>query len=244
MKETSEIIFSNETLIAINKPPGILSVPDRYNIDRFSIATWITKDYPEARPLHRIDYETSGILLFCLKPEAFGWYSDQFESRTVKKTYQAITEERAMQDGGVIDQPLYTTSTGKVVISKRGKESKTEWHLLERFINHTFIEVRPLTGRTHQIRVHLSSVGLPILGDITYGSKGPLFLSSLKGKKRYRLGKDEETERPLFNRTALHAASIGLLDFFSKDLLTIEAPLPKDMMVTLQKLKQYTSVNS
>ena len=243
MKDISEILFENDTLIAINKPSGLLSVPDRFNPDKFSIATWITKDYPDARPLHRIDFETSGVLLFSLKSESFGWYSDQFENRSVTKTYHAIVEGRVHQSEGIIDQPLYTTGNGKVIVSKRGRESKTEWKMLEKFLNHSFIEVKPLTGRTHQIRVHLSSMGLPILGDTTYGSKGPLFLSSLKGKKHYRLGKDEETERPIFSRTALHAAGITIQDHSTHEDIRIEAPMPKDMHVALQKLRQYTSIH-
>src|SRR5688500_7057593 len=212
MREKSEILFENESLVAVNKPSGILSVPDRYKPEKFSIANWILSTYPEARPLHRIDYETSGALLFCIRPEAFGWYSDQFEKRQVSKTYIAIVEGRMQENEGLIDQPLYTQSTGKVIISKRGKESQTQWKATEKFLHHSLIEAIPLTGRTHQIRVHLSSIGHPILGDVTYGSSGPLYLSALKGRHRYRLGKDEESERPLLSRTALHAFKIELTD--------------------------------
>ena len=108
MRDTSEIIFENDSLVAINKPSGILSVPDRYREDRFSIATWILATHPTARPLHRLDFETSGILLFCLLPDAFGFYSDQFEQRLVSKTYYAIVEGRLMQDEGLVDEPLFT----------------------------------------------------------------------------------------------------------------------------------------
>ena len=242
MKEKSEIIFENKSIVAINKPSGILSVPDRYNPDRFSLANWILSSYPLARPLHRIDFETSGVLLFCILPEAFGWYSDQFENRNVSKTYQAIVEGRMSDNEGIIDQPLYTLSNGRVIISKRGKESQTKWSTIERFLHHSFVEANPLTGRTHQIRVHLSSIGHPLVGDTTYGSAGPLFLSSLKGRHRYHLGKDAESERPLLARTALHAAKIELTDFHNQMPLVIECPLPKDMNVVLQKLRQYSSV--
>ena len=244
MKDKSEILFENESIIAVNKPSGILSVPDRYKPEKFSIANWILSSYPLARPLHRIDYETSGVLVFCILPEAFGWYSDQFEKREVSKTYLAIVEGRTLEDEGLIDQALYTLSTGKVIISKRGKESQTRWKTIERFLHHTLIEANPLTGRTHQIRVHLSSIGHPVLGDISYGSSGPLFLSSLKGRHRYRLGKDEESERPLLSRTALHALRIELKDYHSKKSVSIECPLPKDMNVVLQKLRQYSSINT
>lgn len=243
MRDKSEIIFENDSIVAINKPANILSVPDRYNADRFSIATWILSDFPEARPLHRIDFETSGVLLFCILPDAFGWYSDQFEQRIVTKKYHAIVEGRTLGSEGLIDQPLFTQSTGKVIISRKGKESQTKWKVLERFSNHTYVEAIPLTGRTHQIRVHLSSIKHPILGDETYGSTGPLFLSSLKGKKRYHLGK-EETERPLLSRTALHAGAITFLDFSSKQEMEVSCTLPKDINVALQKLRQYSSVGS
>ena len=242
MKEKSEILFENGSIVAVNKPSGILSVPDRYNPDRFSIANWILSSYPLARPLHRIDYETSGVLLFCILPEAFGWYSDQFENRQVSKTYHAIVEGRIMEKEGLIDQPLYTQSTGKVIISKRGKDSQTKWKLIEQFLHHSFIEANPLTGRTHQIRVHFSSIGHPLVGDTTYGSTGPIFLSSLKGKHRYHLSKNEETERPLLARTALHAAKIEISDFHTQAPILIECPLPKDMNVVLQKLRQYSAV--
>lgn len=243
MRDSSEILFKNDTIVAINKPSGVLSVPDRYNEDRFSISKWILADYPEARPLHRLDFETSGVLLFCIQPEAFGWYSDQFEKRTISKTYQAIVEGRCLTDGGIIDQPLYTQSNGRVIISKRGKESKTQWKLDERFLHHSVVTANPMTGRTHQIRVHFSSEGHPIVGDIQYGSSGPFFLSALKGKHKYRLGKDQEEERPLLSRVALHALSIAFTDAITRDLLHVEAPLPKDMSVVIQKLRQYASTD-
>ncbi|HUR29927.1 MAG TPA: RluA family pseudouridine synthase [Saprospiraceae bacterium] len=242
MKEKSEILFENKSVVAVNKPSGILSVPDRYNADRFSIANWILSSYPQARPLHRIDFETSGVLLFCILPESFGWYSDQFENRKVVKTYHAIVEGRMSENDGLIDQPLYTLTNGKVIISKRGKESQTKWNTLERFLHHSYVSANPLTGRTHQIRVHLSFIGHPLVGDISYGSTGPLYLSSLKGRHRYHLSKDEETERPLIARTALHAARIEFSDFHSQLPVSIECPLPKDMNVILQKLRQYTPV--
>lgn len=244
MKDKSEVLFESESVLAINKPAGILSVPDRYNEDRFSIANWILADYPNARPLHRLDFETSGILLFCLLPDAFGWYSDQFEKRIVTKSYHAITEGRIMKQEGIIDQPLFAQTNGRIIISKRGKESQTKWNVLERFINHSYVEAIPLTGRTHQIRVHLSSINHPIVGDTYYGSRGPLFLSALKGKKHYKLGKNEESERPILSRIALHAAGIRFIDFHSKQDVSINCPLPKDMQVGLQKLRQYTSIAS
>ena len=244
MKSRAEIIFQNDSILAVNKPPGLLSVPDRYDESKLSVARWLLAEHPTARPLHRLDFETSGVLLFCILPEAFSWYSDQFEQRTISKKYTAIVEGRCQQEEGLIDQPLFTQSNGKVIISKRGRPSQTQWKVLESFQRHSLLEINPLTGRTHQIRVHLSSIGHPIVGDDVYGSSGPIFLSDLKGRKRYHLAKDEESEHPIMARIALHASAIQFLDFRTKEFIFIESPMPKDMNVTLIKLRQYSAVQN
>lgn len=242
MKKPFEILFSNDTLLAVDKPTGLLSVPDRFHEEKKSVSGLVMEQYDSARPLHRLDFETSGIMLFCLQPEAFGWYSDQFETRSVTKKYLALSEGRCMQSEGLIDAPLFTQTIGKVIITKKGKSSQTKWTLLEGFQHHSLIEANPLTGRTHQIRVHLTSIGLPLIGDSVYGSGKPLFLSSLKGKNKYRLSKDAEEERAMISRVALHAAYIRIKDFTTGEEITIESPLPKDLRVGLEKLRQYTSL--
>jgi 23S rRNA pseudouridine1911/1915/1917 synthase len=242
MKNRPTVLFQNDTILAVDKPAGLLSVPDRYKEDKPSLANLLLSTFPSARPLHRLDFETSGILLFCLVPEAFGWYSDQFETRTITKQYSSITEGRVTGTDGIIDAPLFTQTIGKVVISKRGKSSQTQWKLIEGFQHHSLVDANPLTGRTHQIRVHLASIGHPIVGDVLYGSRGPLFLSSLKGKNKYRLGKDEEEEKPMLSRLALHASSIRFTDFTTKNSIQLESPLPKDMQVAIAKLRQYSAL--
>lgn len=242
MKPRLTVLFQNDSILAIDKPAGLLSVPDRFSQDKPSVAQLLLREFPAARPLHRLDFETSGILLFSILPETFGWYSDQFEHRTISKQYTVITEGRCMQEEGIIDEPLFTQSTGKVIISKRGKPSQTEWKLLEAFKFHSLILANPLTGRTHQIRVHLASSGFPVVSDTLYGSKGPLYLSTLKGKHKYKLHKDEETEKPLLSRIALHASSITFRDFQSQQRIEIKSELPRDMSVAVVKLRQFSSL--
>lgn len=240
MKNQPEIIHQDETLLAVSKPSGLLSVPDRYNDHIPSLFGWVTKQFPEARQLNRLDAQTSGVVLFSLQQESFGFYSDQFMDRAVSKEYYAVVEGRVLENEGIIEAPLHTQSDGYVVISKRGKPSQTNWTLEESFHDHALIKAKPLTGRTHQIRVHLTSIGHPIVGDIQYGGSPGLFLSTLKGSK-YKMSKYEETERPLIGRTALHSFSVELISSIDQNSVRIECPLPKDMSVGLQKLRQFGS---
>lgn len=243
MKNRPAILFSNDTLLALDKPSGMLSVPDRHDSTKVSLTQFALKINPVARPLHRLDFETSGVMLFCLQPEAFGWYSDQFEQREVSKTYIALCEGRMSQEEGEINLPLYTQSTGKVIVSRQGKTSLTRWKAIEKFLHHSLIIANPLTGRTHQIRVHFASIGHPLVADSTYGASGPLFLSELKGKRKYKLAKDAEEERPLLSRVALHAHQVSIRDFHSREDLDIVSPLPKDMDVAVHQLSRYTGID-
>lgn len=225
----SLIIFEDDDYIVINKPPQIASLEDRsspINIQK------LAKEYHEGTILcHRLDKETSGCLLIAKSEEAYRAASIAFENRKVTKTYHAVVEGLQEWRGKVVDEPLQIMSNGKVSISFKGKSSKTTFHSLKLFKKHTLIECLPETGRMHQIRVHLSKEGAPIVNDEMYGGK-PFYLSEIK--KNYKIRKYEE-ERPLIGRFALHAFGLKLNGL--NGIIEASAEYPKDLKVLLKQLE-------
>lgn len=225
------ILHEDEEYLIINKPAGLASLEDRsspVNIQK------LASDYAEDLILcHRLDKETSGCLLIAKHEEAYRHASIQFEKRKVKKIYHAVVDGLNEWKNKIVDAPLLIQSN-KVVTSAKGKESKTIFNSLELFKQHSLIQCEPVSGRMHQIRVHLASLQAPIVGDHLYGGKD-LMLSQLK--RNYKLGKYKE-EQPLIKRFALHARSLSLKA--SKGELNAEAPYPKDMRVLLKQLKHFS----
>lgn len=226
------ILFEDDNYIVINKPAQMSSLDDRH--EEVNILK-LAKSYLESPQLcHRLDKETTGTLAIAKNPEAYRFLAIQFEERKVAKIYHAIADGIHSMRNLVIDKPLTTSARGHVKVDRSGKESVTVVNTLETFKMHSLLECRPLTGRMHQIRVHLSSVGAPISCDELYGGK-PLLLSRIK--KKYKLGKWEE-ELPIIKRTALHAFSLEFSEIGGNKVF-VEAPYPKDFAVALKQLKKY-----
>ncbi|MSQ48048.1 MAG: RluA family pseudouridine synthase [Deltaproteobacteria bacterium] len=165
-------LFEDVDILAVNKPEGLASIPERDPTQEVLLsqlsATRATKLYL----VHRLDKEVSGVILFAKNAAAHKFLNEQFSRHTVRKTYRAVVLGVVAQESGTIDAPLRQFGSGRMgVDSKRGKESVTSFHVLTRFAAHTLIEVRPVTGRRHQIRVHLHSRGHAIVGDPLYGEK-------------------------------------------------------------------------
>jgi 23S rRNA pseudouridine955/2504/2580 synthase len=227
------IIFENEDYIIINKPPFISTLDDRAEAD--SVLSLAREHLEEAQICHRLDKETSGALAIAKNPEAYRHLAILFERRKVEKRYHAIS-------GGIhdfneveVNLPLYSLNKGVVRIDhSKGKASQTFFNTLEAYRQHTLIDCRPVTGRMHQIRVHLSALRAPISGDETYGGK-PLFLSRLK--KNFNLKQGTE-ELPVIRRFALHARTLAF-DAENGQRIEIEAPYPKDFAVALKQLNKY-----
>lgn len=234
MKIPEFIVFETDDLIALNKPSGLLSIPDRQGKD-VSLKVLLKEKYGNIFTVHRLDKDTSGLIVFAKNETTHKHLSLQFEGRQTKKIYQGLIIGSLMETQGSIDSPIaeHPALNGTMIIHRNGKESLTDYEVLEDFGVYTFVEFRIHTGRTHQIRVHMKDIGHPIVCDELYGDGKPILVSSLKSK--FKLSKDVEEEKPILNRLALHAFQLTFADF-NGNPVELEAPLPKDMRATLQQL--------
>jgi RluA family pseudouridine synthase len=246
------VLFEDDALLAIDKPSGLLVSPDRYDVMRPNImrmmhadiargAKWVhERGLTYLANAHRLDFETSGILLLAKNKPALVALANQFGSELAKKIYLALVvgspEQDDFDDNAKLGQ--HPTKVGLVrVDEKNGKKSYTAFEVIERFQGYTYLRCKPRTGRTHQIRVHLQHRGHPILGDKLYG--GPELLLS-KLKKDYRL-KRGRTENPLIDRVALHAHELRVTHPATGAEVTITSPLPHDMEVALKMLRKHAT---
>ena len=231
---TDHILFEDDAYLVINKPSGLSSLNDRN--DPANLLTIIRNHYPGATLAHRLDKETTGVLIVAKTDEAYRVVAMQFEERSVKKIYHAVVDGTPKYEYQEVDAPIERLNDGTVKISGRGKPSLTYLNTLETYRFHSLVAAMPVTGRTHQIRIHLSLMGTPITGDSVYGGK-PFLLSSLK--RGYKTGKEGE-ERPLISRVALHAKKIEFQGLNGHPIRA-EAPYPKDFKALLNQLERFKS---
>jgi len=234
MKISEFLVFENDDLIALNKPSGLLSIPDREGKD-ISLKTLLKEKYGAIFTVHRLDRDTSGLIVFAKNETAHKDLSRQFEERQTKKIYRGLVIGSLPEKSGSISAPIaeHPALNGTMIIHRNGKESLTDYEVLEDFSICSFLHFRIHTGRTHQIRVHMKDIGHPVVCDKVYGDGKPVLVSSLKS--RFKLSKAEEEEKPILNRLALHAFQLAFTG--SNGTTTeLEAPLPKDMRATLQQL--------
>ncbi len=232
-----DIIFENDQWIALNKPHGLLSIPDREGKD-ISLKQILQEKYGQIFTVHRLDRNTSGIIIFAKDEETHKFLSQAFEERSVEKFYLGFVNGTLTEKKGTIDQPIAenTTKRGVMIIHKRGKTSITDYEVLEEFGKYSFVRFQIHTGRTHQIRVHMQYLGHPLVCDDLYGDPAPVLISSLK--KKFKLSKNELEERPIMSRLALHAAELHFTDAIGEKF-QLEAEMPKDMRALLQQLRKW-----
>lgn len=226
----SLIIWEDDDYLVVNKPPFVSTLDDRNDeVNMLSLARSL---YEDIQVCHRLDKETSGALVFAKNPDAYRELSIQFEQRTVNKHYHAVVDGIHSFNQEEVDAPILKLGNGTVKIDRKGKEAKTVFQTLKAYKIHTLIECKPVSGRMHQIRIHLAKLRASISGDIQYGGER-FYLSNIK--RGYNMKKWEE-ERPLINRFALHAAKLHF-NLIDGSKLEIEAPYPKDFRVLIKQLE-------
>ncbi len=225
-----QILYEDKHIIAVNKPAGLMVHEDGRN-DVRTLTHWILENYPDThgvgepvitsdgkvleRPgiIHRLDRETSGVILVAKTPEGFGHLKLQFQNRTIEKTYHAFVYGKVKESEGEIDRAIGRSSSDfRKFSAQRGargtlKDAVTEYKVLEQGNDWTLLEVYPKTGRTHQIRVHLKAIHHPVISDGLYAPKGEKMFG--------------------FSRVALHAREITFVDVDGKKQ-KVSAPYPQD----------------
>ena len=238
------VLFEDDAVIAFDKPGSLLLAPDRRDKSRENLLELVrAKMGGSVANVHRLDADTSGLVLFAKTKPALDFLSGQFQSKTVGKTYQALTVGVPVRDEFMVDLVLKEDEAkpGRMcVVKKHGQASVTEFTVREKYprpagrASFAFLECRPLTGRTHQIRVHLAESGTPILNDPFYGDDTTLMLSDLK-----RGYKGRADEKPLITRLALHAGGLTFTHPLTREKTTLVAPLPNDFEVALKYLRKF-----
>ncbi|NCI47475.1 RluA family pseudouridine synthase [Sediminibacterium soli] len=230
-----DIIFENDHFIAVNKPSGLLSIPDRIG-EEISLKQLLINRYGSVYTVHRLDRDTSGVIVFAKDEETHKQLSQLFEGRDMEKYYLGLVYGSMINTSGSIDAPImeHPGKTSKMMTHAKGKPSLTDYEVLETFRLFSWVKFRIHTGRTHQIRVHMQHIGHPIVCDDLYGDPKPVLLSSLK--RNFKLSKAAEEERPILNRLALHSSE--LLFSLNGVSFHLTAEPPKDLRAVLQQLRK------
>jgi len=228
-----DIIFEDDSLLIVNKPAGLVVHPAAGNWNGTLLNALLNhheelETLPRAGIVHRIDKETTGLLMIAKTLQAHNNLTQQLQERTIHREYLAITRGR-MTAGGTVDEPIgrHPTDRKRYVVRESGKYAITHYRVAQRFARHTLVQVKLETGRTHQIRVHMAHIRFPLLGDPVYGGRFQMPPAC---------GERLEKELRSFKRQALHAAKLGLQHPITDDYLEWEQPLPEDMVNMLEAL--------
>ncbi|MGE5755940.1 MAG: RluA family pseudouridine synthase [Planctomycetaceae bacterium] len=243
-----QVVSEDEALVVVNKPPGMVVHPAKGNWSgtlvnalQFHFDT-LSSVAGENRPgvVHRLDRDTTGLLIVAKDDRAHRHLAAQFEQRTIHKEYLALVSGVPQRDSDYIERTIgfHPTNREKMAIrppEDGGKEAVTFYEVLERFQGYAFVRCTPATGRTHQIRVHLTHIGHPIIADKAYSGRDRLTLGDLAGPGA------PDADTVLIDRQALHAHALHLTHPLTGQPLHLTAPLPDDMARTLAALRSYRS---
>lgn len=233
------VIYDDAALVAFDKPSGLLVVRDRWDRELTNLVDLVhATGSCDWQNVHRIDRDTSGVILFAKSLAALQHVTQQFEQHSVTKSYLALVSPTPKCISGTIDARLADDPQrpGRMIVSQRGAEACTEYEVLDDWRGRwAWVRLRPHTGRTHQLRVHLATLGSPIVCDAFYGSPALLLLSQFK--RNYR--PTRSVEPPQLERLALHAESLAIQHPTTGEPLTISAPIAADLAHALKQLRRY-----
>jgi len=236
-------IYEDDHLLVLDKAAGVLCIPDRHDIELPSLQGILNKKYGKIYTVHRLDKQTSGVMVFAKTEDTHRKLNGLFQQHKTEKKYWVLVQSSNTPDEGVIDLPIapHSIIKGKMKVSPKGKASFSRYKTLEKFKQHRLLEVTIETGRTHQIRVHLAESGMLLAVDELYGGGQAIKLSDFK--KKYQPNKTGE-EKPILQRVSLHAKELSFVHPILDKKFIWDAELPKDMAVTLKLLRKYASNTS
>lgn len=230
-----DIVFEDKSLLIVNKPAGLVVHPAVGNWSgtlQNALLNHLPKlaTLPRAGIVHRIDKDTSGLLMIAKTLQAHLALTEQLQERSIEREYIAVVKGR-MISGGTVDEPIGRHPTDRIryAVRENGKEAVTHYRVMERFARHTSIRVKLETGRTHQIRVHMAHVRFPLVGDMLYAGRFQQVSDSTDELKAMLKN---------FKRQALHAAKLGLLHPDTDEYMEWEQPLPQDMLDLIAALRE------
>jgi tRNA pseudouridine32 synthase/23S rRNA pseudouridine746 synthase len=231
-----QVIWQDAHIIVLNKPAGLLSLPDGYNPNTAHIKAVLSADVGPLWIVHRLDRFTSGVIVLARSAQSHRHLNTQFQEHRVKKIYHALVVGNPEWDQKIIDLPLRVDGDRKhrtVVDIRSGKRSITRLKILDRYKNYSLVEAIPESGRRHQIRAHLAAKGLPIVCDALYGNGSEIKLSRVDFPK----GEEISATIKLLSRIGLHARSIMFLHPYTQEELFLEAQYPDDFILTVEILR-------
>ncbi len=250
-KRRITILHEDDDLLIVDKPAGIPVIRDRWDANLPNLKELLQKQYGKKPAdseqavwvVHRIDMDTSGIVMLARHEEAHRRLNRLFQERLVEKTYLAVTSGIPQPDRGEISAPMeeHPSRKRRMRIARKGKAAVTRYETLETFRRFALLQLSPISGRTHQIRLHLQHIGAPLAVDPMYGSHAALDISMLKRSVSPR--RDDAPISPLINRLTLHASRLRFKHPFSETQVDIEAPLPKDFSALLKRLRKYDRID-
>ena len=230
------IVFENNDFIAINKSSGLLTIPDRSQSEK-SLKEFLKEKYGDIFTVHRLDKDTSGLVLFAKNENTHKYLSKLFEDRKIEKYYVGIVLGSPANATGSIEAPIGENPAhkGLMNVHRNGKPSHTSYEVMEANKYFSMVSFQLHTGRTHQIRVHSKEIGHPLACDDLYGDGKPVLLSSIK--KKFKLSKHDEVERPMISRLALHSYKL-IFETVDGNKMELIAELPKEFRALMMQLKK------